>query len=184
MFRAPPRLIRGVPRARLFGALDRAATLTLTLVCAPPGSGKTTLVSDWVNARRDLGHLWFTLDERANTAGTLASALWSELAELTSLAPDGEHGMLGLGEALVGVDPPAADIVVVLDDAQELTDRTAWRAFDHLLSMTPPWLHWIVISRADPPIGVRRLQMNGRLAQVRAADLAADPAEAGELLSS
>ena len=91
--------------------------------------------------------------------------------------------MLGLGELIAAATDPGRDVVVVIDDAHELTDRTIWRAFNHLIAMTPPWLHWIVMSRADPPLGSRKLQLHGRLTRFRSDDLAFDTDETARLLA-
>jgi hypothetical protein len=51
-----------------------------------------------------------------------------------------------------------------------------------LATTSPPWLHWIIITRVDPPIGIRRLQLHGHLAQIRAADLAFNVDETAALM--
>ena len=53
-----------------------------------------------------------------------------------------------------------------------------WHDLNRLAVASPPWLHWIIVTRADPPLGVQRLQLQGRLAQVRVTDLAFDVEEA------
>ena len=92
---------------------------------------------------------------------------------------------------LVGVTPFAqlldrneigSNAVIVLDDAQELTDRDAWHDITRLATTSPPWLHWIIITRVDPPIGIRRLQLHGHLAQIRVADLAFNVEETTALM--
>ena len=78
--------------------------------------------------------------------------------------------------------PPAAHVVAVLDDAHEITDRRVWRDLERLSSDSPPWLHWVIITRVDPPLSVQRLRLQGRLAQIRSADLAFDVDETMALM--
>ena len=179
---APAPVSRAFRRPRLTTQLDSACDRTITLICAPPGTGKTTLASDWAASRPDLSVVWFNMDLRGNdlhahlrrshgasrTAGTTcrraparASAVSSSLAERLARSPAG-----------------GADIVVVLDDAHEITDRSMWHDLNRLAVASPAWLHWIIVTRADPPLGVQRLQLQGRLAQIRVTDLAFDVEEA------
>ena len=53
-----------------------------------------------------------------------------------------------------------------------------WHDLSRLAVASPPWLHWIIVTRADPPLGIQRLQLQGRLAQIRVTDLAFDVDEA------
>ena len=85
---------------------------------------------------------------------------------------------LSLADRLARSRSGGADVVVVLDDAHEITDRAMWHDLNRLAVASPPWLHWIIVTRADPPLGIQRLQLQGRLAQIRVSDLAFDVDEA------
>ena len=172
---------RALRRYRLTEQLDRTCHGRITLVCAPPGTGKTTLVTDWAASRPDLAAIWLDLDIGANEPGVFRDQLARTL----------ERAGLTFDPHLVGVTPFAqlldrneigSNAVIVLDDAQELTDRDAWHDITRLATTSPPWLHWIIITRVDPPIGIRRLQLHGHLAQIRVADLAFNVEETTALM--
>jgi LuxR family transcriptional regulator, maltose regulon positive regulatory protein len=178
---APTLASRAFRRTRLTGQLDTACERTITLICAPPGTGKTTLASDWAASRPDLSVVWFNMDVRGNDLGALCDELTVHLERLGQLAT--AHGTVSAGsnslaDRLARSRAGGADIVVVLDDAQEITDRSMWRDLHRLSVASPSWLHWIIVTRADPPLGVQRLQLQGRLAQIRVTDLAFDVEEA------
>jgi LuxR family transcriptional regulator, maltose regulon positive regulatory protein len=177
----PPRLAsRAFRRTRLTTQLDAACERTITLICAPPGTGKTTLASDWAASRPDLSVVWFNMDVCGNDVETLYDGLTEHLERVGQLADAHRTNGVGtsLADRLARSRSGGADIVVVLDDAHEITDRSVWHDLNRLAVASPPWLHWIIATRADPPLGVQRLQLQGRLAQIRVTDLAFDVDEA------
>ncbi|HEX3087590.1 MAG TPA: LuxR C-terminal-related transcriptional regulator [Ilumatobacteraceae bacterium] len=172
---------RALRRFRLTEQLDRSCHGRITLVCAPPGTGKTTLVADWVASRPDRLALWFDLYGVANEPEAFREQLTRTL-ERAGLTSDRQlFGITPLAQVLDRGDI-GSDIVIILDDAQDLTDRDAWHDITRLATTSPPWLHWIIITRVDPPIGIRRLQLHGHLAQIRVADLAFNVAETDALM--
>jgi LuxR family maltose regulon positive regulatory protein len=184
-FAAPPPRPRVLRRPRLLGQLHTALDRPMTLVAAPPGTGKTTLVADWVNGGRGFGSLWFNLDGRADQPDLLCSDLAEQLAPLCNgAARRGARAGVGnrLAEQLARCGPNG-DHVVVLDDAQELTSRPVWDELSRLAAASPEWLHWVVVTRADPPLRLQRLLLQGRMAQLRVADLAFDVDEAAALMN-
>ena len=157
----------------------------VTLICAPPGTGKTVLVSDWVASRPDVLTTWLDIDQRTNDGDVLVQDLAVRFEALGVVAgpveSDGDPVGRLLGR-LGNARPPAAHVVAVLDDAHEITDRRVWRDLERLSSDSPPWLHWVIVTRVDPPLSVQRLRLQGRLAQIRSADLAFDVDETMALM--
>ena len=181
--RLPETLVR---RPRLETLFANEARSQVTLVCGAPGAGKTTLLASWL-ASAPVGQVaWLTLDRRDNesrrfaTLVTVALERAGALAGLGSLPYDGEDLLDAVFEHLVR---RGQQCVLVLDDLQELASRTALRTLRHLVEQAPPVLDLVLASRADPPVPWGRLLMEGRLSQVRNADLRFSPEEAGELFT-
>ena len=178
---APTLSSRAFRRPRLTTQLDAACERTITLICAPPGTGKTTLAAGWAAGRPDLPVVWFDMEVRGNDLDPLYDELTERLEKVGQLASAhraAHGGSVSLADRLSRTRSGGGDIVVVLDDAHEITDRSVWHDLSRLAAASPPWLHWIIVTRADPPLGIQRLQLQGRLAQIRVSDLAFDVDEA------
>jgi LuxR family maltose regulon positive regulatory protein len=168
-----------VPRSRLSERLSQALQAQLTLVSAPPGFGKTTLVASWL-AEAHVGAAWLSLDQGDNDL-----SFWSYLvAALQTTQP-------GIGESTAALlqssQPPPIelllpsllneanalphDLVLVLDDYHVIEDRAIHDGMAFLLDHLPPKLHLVVVSRADPRLPLARLRARGELVEIRAADL-------------
>jgi LuxR family maltose regulon positive regulatory protein len=136
----------------------------VTLVCAGPGWGKTTLVAAWAWARSGPGvTAWLTLDARHDDP----DLLWSD-AEAA------------LGEA---VERVAEGTVLVLDDVHVLRGQASLERLARMLRDLPPQLHVILVSRTEPPIELHRLRLAGELTEIRAPQLAFRVNEVVELLA-
>jgi LuxR family maltose regulon positive regulatory protein len=187
-----------VARPRLFERLRRGAESKLTLVSAPAGFGKTTLLAEWLAAapvpRADERLVaWLSLDQGDNHP----PSFWTYLiTALQTAAPGVGAGALSL---LRSPRPPPAetllapllnelgamtnDVVLALDDyhvidAHEIQDGVAF-LLDHL----PPRVRLVIASRADPALPLARLRARGELAEIRAADLRFTPVEAAAYLN-
>lgn len=181
----PPRLPDDLlPRPSLWEKLDQVETLTL--VVAPAGYGKTTLVGTWV-ARCNRPYAWISLDPEDNTlvgfviamvlamrrafptfGGELLELLAQQAADLTpgSVMPL-------LLNALDTVDQP---FVLVFDDYHVISDTTVHQVLWQLLANPPHPMHLVLTARYDPPIpaGIR---LQGTVNEIRAGDLRLDTAE-------
>ncbi|HEY8543614.1 MAG TPA: LuxR C-terminal-related transcriptional regulator [Acidimicrobiales bacterium] len=179
-----------VPRPRLEQRLAEPARSPVTLVCAPPGAGKTTLLAGALAPSTSTGPrpvAWLCLDERDNDARRLVALLQSALGpEVGGRAPahpsvpvldrlDHLLGQLAEGHGQAGV--------LVLDDVHSLSSPAAIEVLRHLVHNLPTQLDVVLASRADPPIGLEDLRLDGRLGEIRGADLAFELAEVGELLA-
>lgn len=148
-----------VSRPRLLSTLDDAAQRRLTMVVAPAGSGKTSLLTAWLASRGD-DAVWITLRPVHNRSGRLA-------ADLATAS-----------RALRG----AASAVLVLDDFQQLTDHRALEECAAVIEEAPGGLHVVVSSRREPPPRYFRLHLADQLAEIRAGDLAFTREEVAEVL--
>ncbi len=194
-----PRPRRGlVPRPRLSERLDRGTASKLTLVSAPAGFGKTTLLAEWLAAgpAAPAGErlvAWLSLDRADNDP----VSFWTYvIAALRTVAP-------GVGESalafLQAPQPPpietvltallndlgatAADIVLVLDDYHVIDASDVQEGMAFLLDHLPPWLHVVIASRADPALPLARWRARGELVEIRAAELRFTPDEAAAYLN-
>jgi LuxR family maltose regulon positive regulatory protein len=183
-----------VARPRLSERLSRGAESALTLVSAPAGFGKTTLLTQWLAAgpadRRSVA--WLSLDQRDNDPGLfwtyLVAALKtavqgvdaSVLSLLQSPEPPSEAGLATL---LNDLDAISNDVVLVLDDYHVIEAHDVEEGMAFLLEHLPPQIHLVIASRADPALPLARLRGRGQLVEIRAADLRFTPGEAAAYLN-
>ncbi|HEX7716518.1 MAG TPA: LuxR C-terminal-related transcriptional regulator [Marmoricola sp.] len=170
-----------VLRPRLDALLGRGAGTTLTLLAAPAGFGKTTLLAGWL-ARRGAGCpiAWVSLDERDADA----QVFWTHLLHAVDRAVPGAatsalarlgSGPAALTDALsllvneLGV--AAADLSLVLDDYHRAESPAVQPGMSFLVEHLPPQVHLVISTRADPALPLARLRARGELVEVRAADL-------------
>jgi LuxR family transcriptional regulator, maltose regulon positive regulatory protein len=190
-----PRWRRGlVARPRLSERLSRGAESALTLVSAPAGFGKTTLLAEWLAAAPADGPsvAWLSLDQRDNDPALfwtyLVAALKTAAPEvgahtlslLQSLQPPSEADLVTL---LNDLDAISNDVVLVLDDYHVVDARDVQDGMAFLLDHLPPQIHLVIGSRADPALPLARLRGRGELVEIRAADLRFTPDEAAAYLS-
>ncbi len=178
--RPPPVREKQVVRFRLLERLAAALRQRLTLVCAPAGYGKTTLLSQWVE-RLPGPAGWVSLDRGDND---LAQFLRYLLAAIQRIDP-GVGALiprmlqpprpLSISAAwIVLINDLAAshkEFILILDDYQEIENPAVHQALEYLIEHTPANLHWIVAARSDPPINLPQLRARGQLLELRAAEL-------------
>jgi LuxR family maltose regulon positive regulatory protein len=188
---AAPRQRSGiVQRPRLDQVLETGRDDALTLVAAPAGYGKTTAVRAWC-ANSNTALAWVTLDVGDNDPGRF----WNYVATAVDRIRDGlgrralhrlqvSGGSVetAIDELMNGIAAYGSDLAVVLDDAQTVTDADCLASLRYAIERLPPSGRLIVITRADPAVGLARLRARGALTEVRADDLAFTVAEARTLL--
>jgi LuxR family maltose regulon positive regulatory protein len=190
-----------VPRPRLIERLNAGlrAGRRLTLISAPVGFGKTTLVGEWVE-KLEIGAAWLSLDKGDND---LVRFLVYFIAALQTLALSQVEGKVNVGKgamsALQSPQPPPTEavltslineiaalsgrIVLVLDDYHLIETRSIHDALAFLLEHLPPQLHLVIATREDPHLPLARLRARGQLTELRAADLRFSASEAAEFLN-
>lgn len=180
-------------RPRLIRLLNEGLRGGLTVVSAPAGFGKSTLLSSWA-ASVDRPVAWVSLDEADSDA---ARFLTYVVAALRTVVPDLGKQLL---EVLQSPHPPAADavlialinelsalpdpVILVLDDYHAVDAVDVDAAITFLLEHLPPSLHLVIASRQDPSLPLARRRARGQLTEVRAADLRFAPAEVTDYLTS
>ncbi len=179
----PPARPTLVPRPRLKARLAQGLTRPLTLISAPAGFGKTTLVSEWCasEAGRDFLLAWFSLDGDDNDPTRFLTYLIAALATLkpglgeTTLAllhsprpPPPQAVLTGLINDLEAFDAPFA---LILDDYHVITAQPVHEALAFILDHLPPQMRLVILTRADPPLPLSRLRGRNQLTEIRAADL-------------
>jgi LuxR family maltose regulon positive regulatory protein len=198
---APARRPRLVARPRLAERLDSTleAGHRLTLVSAPAGFGKTTLLSDWLahvdQGRTGIRSAWLSLDDGDNDLARLlthlVAALRSADLHVGGAAVESLHtaSTAAALTALVnditgaGAHTPDQRWILVLDDYHAIEATEVHDAVTFLLDHLPDHLHLLIATRADPPLPLARLRSRGQLTELRAADLRFSPAEAQEFLN-
>src|SRR6266704_4550053 len=181
-----------VSRPRLIERLNEGLHRKLTLIAAPAGFGKTTLVSAWV-AGCDRQVAWLSLDKGDSDPTLFLTYL---VAALRTIAPDIGVGVLG---ALQSPQPPPTEsiltallneitaipdnFVLVLDDYHVIESKPIDHALTYLVDHLPPQMHLVIVTREDPPLPLARLRAGGHLTEVRAADLRFTPSEAAAFLT-
>lgn len=170
----PPLRAEHVSRARLVAHLDTCFSHQLTLVSAPAGYGKTSLISEWAKSRA-CPVAWLTVDEGdndpvsfleyLNAAFQKAGLSVSSLASASPFLPDCLSPLIN---SLSVVEGP---VVLILDDFHLVSSQAALNCLAFLLDHQPGHLHIILATRADPPLPLARLRGRGELAEIRLADL-------------
>jgi LuxR family maltose regulon positive regulatory protein len=193
----PPTHPNLVSRPRLIARLDEGLRLgrKLTLVSAPAGFGKTTLLSAWVH-HIDAGVGWLALDEEDNDP----ARFWAYvIAALQTVTSDIGESVLHAFQApqplpMASVLTPLINeiaarpnsegpYVLVLDDYHLITTVALHNALTFLLDHLPPNFHMVIATRADPPLPLARLRGRGQLTELRQADLRFTAEEATTFLA-
>ena len=179
LFRPPPRP-GAVLRHQLLARLNQGLACKLTLVAAPAGSGKTTLVCAWA-AAADLPSAWLSLDPDDSDPVRFLSYV---LAALQTLQPDLGHTIVA---ALQSPQPPPVEalladllnavaalserLILILDDYHVIESDPVDRALAFLVAHLPPQLHLVIVTREDPALPLAQLRVRDQLSELRLADL-------------
>lgn len=176
-----PRRAEGlVEREALLGQLDAIRMRRLTLVSAPAGFGKTTLIADWA-ARTGYPTAWLSLDANDNEPQRFLSYI---IAAMRTVVP--EFGEKLQGAIQRGAMPPAEtmlallvnelaaverEVLLVLDDYHAINNEQVHEGVLFVLEHAPAQLHVAIGTRMDLPIPISRFRVRGQLLEIRASDL-------------
>jgi LuxR family transcriptional regulator, maltose regulon positive regulatory protein len=185
-----------VARPRLIAKLERETGRKLTLISAPAGFGKTTLLVEWFRERADgEGSVaWASLDEGDNDPVRFLSYLVAALRRTI-----GEEFGEGVLAALRSPEPPQmeavlgalinelaelpGEVAVVLDDYHVIYSEPVHGVFSFLLEHLPPNVHLVISSRIDPPLQLSRLRARNQMMEIDAAELSFTSEEAATFLN-
>jgi LuxR family maltose regulon positive regulatory protein len=180
-----------VRRPRLLELLDEMVHAPLTLVVAPAGTGKTSLMSGWV-AESELRAVWLSLDDSDRDA----AQFWSDvIAALETIRPGCGQQAAGLlrrpgsladavGALLDGLRAGPTDRALLIIDDMHVTEETdaLVASLSGFLRNLPPWLRLVLVSRRRPNLPLDRLRARGQLGEIGFAELRFATDEAKELL--
>jgi LuxR family transcriptional regulator, maltose regulon positive regulatory protein len=188
----PPPRPNLVPRPRLIERLNEGLHRKLTLISAPAGFGKTTLVSEWLTDCQQ-PTAWLSLDEGDNEPNRFLAYV---VTALRTIVADIGGGVLSV---LQSPQPPPTEsiltallndlttisdhVVLVFDDYHVIEAKPVDYALTFLLEHLPPRIHLVIATREDPPLPLARLRVGGQLTELRVADLRFTHSEAAEFLN-
>ena len=180
-------------RDELVQLLDRAVTKRVTVISAPPGSGKTSLLRAWAERSTNVRRVAFVSVDRDQQD---AQWFWSAVLDgirsparsidpqgrpAATTAPDGDRLVeTVLAELVEQVEP----VVLIIDDLHELKSAEALAELEHLVAALPSSARLVLSSRRDPPIRLHKLRLADEVVEIRAADLRFSQSETRELLAA
>jgi LuxR family maltose regulon positive regulatory protein len=189
----PPRPQAGlIERPALVERLRDGRASALTLVCAPAGYGKTTLLAQWEAADRDrTPFVWIPLDARDSDPVRLWGHVITGIAGVHAEAGARSLPALAAGPGTIALSSvpllidelaPAPDLVLVLDDWQEVRNPLCDETMTAFVEHAPASVQVVVSSRSDPGLPIARLRAHGELSEIRARDLRLSSSEAADLI--
>ena len=177
-----PPLVREkqVARTHLLEKLDASLNHKLTLICAPTGYGKTTLLSQWIKQRNEPTG-WITLDNNDNDLAQFQRYFINAIQSIDPnagvlipdlLLPSQPLSTPTTWTALINdLAASEKDFVLILDDYHEVDAQAVHKTLEYLIEHMPSNLHLIIATRADPPLSLPRLRARGYLTELRLSDL-------------
>lgn len=179
-------------RESILEGLHEAAGYKLTLIAAPAGYGKTTLLSIWTR-ESDLPAAWLSLDADDNDPALFLHYL---IAALQTLHPQAGRASLSqlkspqsssqsaiLSSLINDLANIPDDFVLILDDYHWIEQPEIHDALNYLIDHMPPQMHFVVASRSDPPLQLSQLRVRNQLLEIRQSELRMNPEEANEFLN-
>ena len=183
---------RFLPRPALLAALDGGDHAAVTLICAPAGFGKTSLLAHWArDAGSKAGVAWVDLDRRDDDPRLLWTAVLAALAARPSVPSDSPvHNLRAevsaapayLSHLVAALDTLPVRVALVLHDVHKLTGAAALQGLAALVAARPAGVRALLCSRVDPPLSLAALRAEGSLHEIRRDRLPFSAAETTALL--
>ena len=188
----PPTRAEIVRRTGLIERLNDSLHCRLTLISAPAGFGKSTLVSEWVNGC-ERPTAWLSLDEGDNDPVRFLVYLITALQTVVETIGAGILAVLQspptppteslLTSLLNEIATVPCSFTLVLDDYHLVDSQPVDKSLAFLIEHLPPRLHLVIVTREDPPLPLARLRARGYLSEFRATDLRFTPTEVAGFLN-
>ena len=183
---SPPVIADLVARPQLYARLDLGLQHPLTLVSAPAGFGKSTLLSAWL-ARGDMRYAWLSLDAGDNDLAVFLSYFIEAVRTVHPGACGATEAMIHLAtlpestiiahQLINELDALSGVFVLVLDDFHVISNRAIFELVATLLRRPPRSLRLVIAARQDPALPLTSLRAQGQMIEIRSADLRFQPAE-------
>ncbi len=181
-FYFPKAVSRLVPRQRLLKRLEEGLSRPLTLISAPAGYGKTTLMSEWrAGSGKNVPAAWLSIDDDDNDLTRFLQYLCAALEILFPGLEEELHPLLETSEMpnaeavltylINRLNELKQESILALDDYQLIELPALHRAMTFLLEHLPQHLHLVLLTRANPPLPLARMRARGQLTEIRLDDL-------------
>jgi LuxR family maltose regulon positive regulatory protein len=172
-----------IDRPRVLGLIDRPGAVSVTLIVAPAGYGKSTIVAQWVGAGTR-NAAWIALNPGCNDPNVFLAQLAAAVGAVASTGdaearPETTSDLITLLRESSG---PGAPRALILDDYHLIENRDVHRIMDGFVAALPPDVHLLMLSRTMPPVALGRLRVEGRVRQITDVDLRFTDEEAQELI--
>ncbi|MBU1683739.1 hypothetical protein KJ742_07415, partial [Patescibacteria group bacterium] len=183
----PPLRVSFVQRPDLLGKLDKGFHCALTLISAPAGYGKTTLLTEWINTRKKIGAsstltvCWLSLDSGDNDPIRFLTYLTASLENVNPKLSAEARSLIQSSKSFQPQTPISIlinnlqeiphSIILVLDDYQFISNPAIHDGITFLLEHIPVNVHLFIATRSDPPLPLARLRSHNQLNELRANDL-------------
>src|SRR4051812_11295695 len=167
-------------RDELVQMLDRAVARRVTVISAPAGSGKTSLLRAWAEQSAGPRRVAFVTVDRDEQH---AERFWSSVGRAVR-GSAGSGGPELVDEVASEIAGQIQPVVLIIDDLHELKSAEALAQLEHLLAVLPTPARLVLSSRRDPPIRLHRLRLADEVSEIRAGDLRFSEGETRELLAT
>jgi LuxR family maltose regulon positive regulatory protein len=188
---------RFVSRTRLMTQLLPQSAQGLSLICAPAGYGKSTLLAEWAHSviHNGTAVAWLSIDPTDDTPLTFGSYLVASLEQALGASPDFNHisqllrssnkaNLQNILPAVINiVSASARECILILDDYHLIGSPEIHSTIAYLLEHLPENMQLVIGSRADPPLPLARLRAKGQLHELRASDLRFTKEESAQFLN-
>lgn len=181
-----------VARPGLQEKIARGLSGPFTLITAPAGFGKTTLLASYISSLR-MPVAWISLDKDDNLEGRFLTYLVAALQQTDQsiggkaiqmvASPQPAKADVVLTSLINDIDNIDMDIMLVLDDYHSISSQVIHGAVSFLLDHSPHTFHLVIVTRSDPPLPLARLRARGQMTELRSADLRFTETEVAEFMN-